>query len=296
MPSILITGAGGQVGRELLALRKSFPALSLLPAGHRTLDITDPAAIAGFLDRRPVNYCINCAAYTAVDRAESEPELARRINVEGPALLATCCAERRIPLLHLSSDYVYHNRLNRPLREEDPTTPKSVYARTKLAGDQQVLKHHPYSIVVRTSWVYAAFGHNFVKTMIRLGKERESLRIVYDQVGAPTYGHDLAKALLLIIEKIDRREVASNKWPGIYHYANEGVTSWYDLALTIFELCGINCCVEPIESKEYPTPASRPSFSLLNKNKIKNTFDIDIPHWKSSLQDCLERLAEGERD
>lgn len=291
MANILITGAGGQVGQELTTLRKSFPALTLIPVDHRTLDITDSEAVAGFIDRRPVDYCINCAAYTAVDQAESEPEQARRINVEGAAVLAARCAERKIPLLHLSSDYVYHNQLNRPLREDDPNDPKSVYARTKLEGDRQVLKNHAHSIIVRTSWVYSAFGHNFVKTMIRLGKERDSLRIVYDQVGAPTYARDLAGALLQIIQKIEAREIEPAAWPGIYHYANEGVCSWYDFALAIFELCGIHCRVTPIESKDYPTPASRPAFSLLNKNKIKSTFGIEIPHWKSSLQDCLERVA-----
>ena len=291
MLNILITGAAGQVGRELIARQDDFPGMTFFPAGRATLDITDPEAADRFLELHSIDYCINCAAYTAVDKAEAEPETARRVNVEGAAMLARACARHGTALIHLSSDYVYHNSLNRPLLEDDPTTPRGTYARTKLEGDRKVTELHPQSVIVRTSWIYAPFGKNFVTTMLQLGREREEIRVVYDQIGTPTYAQDLALALLHMIERREEGSIKKGEWPGIYHYANEGVTSWYDFAASIFEQCCINCRVHPIESKDFLTPAERPPFSLLNKRKIKNTFGLQIPHWRKSLQDCLERLA-----
>ncbi len=291
MTTILITGAGGQVGRELLAWQEALPAFRLLAPPRAELDLTDADSIRRTLSAGDIDYCINCAAYTAVDRAEEEPEQARLVNAAGAGLLARACAEAGVPLLHLSTDYVYHNQLNRPLREDDPTTPRGVYARTKLEGDRLVLAGHPRSLIIRTSWVYSPFGHNFVKTMLRLGRERPVVRVVYDQIGAPTYARDLARALLTIVERAEAGQAPADAWGQVYHYANEGVCSWYDFAMAIFERCCIQCPVEPIESVDFPTPAPRPPFSVLNKDKIKDRFQLQIPHWRDSLQDCLERLA-----
>lgn len=295
MPTVLITGAGGQMGQELLAWHKSFPSLTLLPADHATIDITHPRSIRHFLDNHPVDYWINCAAYTNVDQAEKEPEAAHQVNVQGAINVARACQDRHIPLIHLSTDYVYHNSINRPLRETDITRPQGVYAHTKYEGEQRSKAVHPDTLILRTSWLYSIYGHNFVKSMLRLGKEREELAVVFDQVGAPTYARDLARALLDIIHQRAEGKVDSQSWSNIYHYANEGVASWYDFALAVFERCGIHCTVHPILSKDFPTPARRPTYSLLDKSKIKETFNLSIPHWRDSLQDCLERMATEER-
>lgn len=233
---------------------------------------------------------MNCAAYTAVDKAESEPVLAKKINVSGAKNLAEACVGQGIPLVHLSTDYVYHNRQNTPFRESDPVSPKSVYARTKLAGDRAALKANPLAIIVRTSWVYSEFGNNFVKTMLRLGAERPALNVVFDQIGTPTYAPDLAAAILKIIQKVENKEVVPKNAAGIWHYSNEGVTSWYDFAQAIFEIKNLACRVNPIETKDFPTPAARPPFSLLNKGKIKAVFGLEIPYWRDSLAICLRKL------
>lgn len=288
--TVLVTGAGGQVGRALQEIQEHFPGLRLLAAGRDQLDLADPNAARRFLHAHTVDFCIHAAAYTAVDRAESEPEMAHRVNAAGSGYLAAACAEAGAPLIYLSSDYVYHNTLNRPLREDDPTTPKGVYARAKLAGEQLAREAQPQTMIVRTSWVYSPFGSNFVHTMLRLGRQRPDVSVVYDQIGAPTYAHDLARALLTIIEQAAQGNIAPDRWAAIYNYANEGVTSWYDFAVAIFEESGVNCRVFPIESKDYPTPAQRPSFSVLNKEKIKTNFGLTIPHWRQSLRHCLKRL------
>jgi dTDP-4-dehydrorhamnose reductase len=289
MAHILITGANGQLGSEINALGSQYPDFDLFFAGQAQLDITKEEEIARFLDRHPFQYLINAAAYTAVDKAETAPEPARKINAEGPRLLARACQERDIALLHYSTDYVYHTEHNRPYKEDDFTAPKGVYAQTKLEGDLAVLDNTDKGMIIRTSWVYSSFGHNFVKTMLRLGKEREQLNIVFDQIGSPTYARDLAKASLDIIQK---SKIENLK--GIYHYSNEGVCSWYDFALAIFEIAGIRCDVRPIESKDYPTPAERPPFSVLNKEKIKADFELEIPHWRESLAKCIKLLKNGE--
>lgn len=290
-PLVLITGAAGQVGQALLDLAPAFPCFRLLPASRQALDITDPGVVDRFFSAHPVRYCINCAAYTAVDKAETEPEQARLVNVDGTANLARACRHRGAALLHLSSDYVYHNALNRPLKEDDPTEPAGVYARTKLEGERQAMTLHHQTMVIRSSWIYGISGQNFVKTMLRLGRERGQLRVVYDQVGAPTYAADLARALLIIVEQIDRGLAG---WPGIYNYANEGVTSWYDFSKAIFEISGTECRVEPVLSRDFPTPAKRPHFSVLDKEKIKSTFGLDIPQWRESLHRCLKQFHSPE--
>lgn len=292
MTSLLITGANGQLGRELHAVQDQFPDFHFHFADRSVLDITDDAQVRDLFQERSFDYCINCAAYTAVDKAESEAETARAVNVEGVRHLAASCLMHRAQLVHFSSDYVYHNSLNRPLLETDPVEPKGVYARTKLEGEQMAQTIHISTTIIRTSWVYSSFGHNFVKTMLRLGRERDALRVVYDQIGAPTYARHLALAVLQMIDLQQKGQLPQNALNGIFHYSNEGVCSWYDFAAAIFELSGTSCVLSPIESKDYPTPAARPFYSVLNKGKIKNAFALKIPHWREGLRECLLVLGE----
>lgn len=281
---LLVTGANGQVGSELRVLANNYPSFKWHFTDHLKLDITQEAAVQQYFEQYSFDYCINCAAYTAVDKAESEAEKAATINVEGVRHLAQACYQSGTRLLHLSTDYVYHNNTNTPFVEDAPTAPQSVYGSTKLAGELAAIAAQPETLVVRTAWVYSSFGHNFVKTMLRLGKERNELSVVFDQIGSPTYARDLAVALMAIITQ------QKEPFRGIYHYSNEGVCSWYDFAHAIFEFKNLTCQLKPIETKEYPTPAQRPAFSLLNKRKIKEDFGLSIPHWRDSLRSCLELL------
>ena len=289
---VLVTGAGGQVGRELQFLSADFPELHLLFADRERLDITAEAAVKEFINDNEIGYCINCAAYTAVDKAESDAENAWRINALGAGLLASACAARQIPLIHLSTDYVYHNEKNTPLQETDLTSPKGTYAKTKFQGEELVRRHHPgSSMILRTSWVYSSFGNNFMKTMLRLGNERKELGVVYDQIGTPTYARDLARTMLRLIQGVEAAQLDKSALEGVYNYSNEGVASWYDFAAAIFEMSGLEVKLRAIESRDFPTPAERPPFSVLNKRKIKERFSIEIPHWRDSLRCCLEELA-----
>lgn len=283
MAKILVTGSNGQVGNELQFLASTSDH-EWLWTDVAELDITNESAIQAFFSEHQPDFVLNTAAYTAVDKAESEAALCEKINVLGPELLAKYTAAQNGKMIQLSSDYVYDNAINRPLIESDPTAPKSVYAETKLAGDLAALAH-PGNIVIRTSWVYSSFGHNFVKTMQRLGRERDLLNIVDDQIGTPTYARDLAQAMLHIVDQKAKGEIAD--FQGIYHYSNEGVCSWYDFALAIFAEEKIECKVLPIPTSQYPTPAKRPHFSVLNKAKIKAELGIEIPHWRSALVACL---------
>lgn len=288
MTRILLTGAHGQLGQEFFALHSGYPSMQWVWADRSLLDLSQPGAIAAFFEEHaPFDYCIHCAAYTAVDRAESEPELAWRINAEALSELAQACRKHRIRLIHFSSDYVYHNSINRPLRESDPTTPVGVYGKSKLAGEKALLDLLPDSLIFRTSWVYSAFGTNFVKTMRRLGAERAELRVVCDQIGAPTYARDLARAVLQLIA-----HPPANPVSGIFNYANEGVCSWYDFAQAIFEYSHINCQVLPIPSSAYPSPATRPTYSVLDTNHFKQTFSCTIPYWRDSLKECIRVMHE----
>ena len=273
---LLVTGAGGQLGQEMRLLLGD----RAVYAGHADLDITDETAVKDFVAENDIDLVVNCAAYTAVDRAEDDRENADRSNRLGPALLARY--GRRI--LHVSTDYVFDGTSCRPYREEDATHPVSVYGSTKLAGEEAVLREAETAIIIRTSWVYSSFGKNFVKTMRRLGAERTDLGVVFDQICSPTYAADLAAAIVAILPQMT---------PGmkeIYHYSNEGVTSWYDFAVAIMEESGLSCAVRPIESAEYPTRAVRPSFSVLNKAKIKKAFGLSIPHWRDGLKRCVKKL------
>jgi len=284
---ILVTGASGQVGSELQFLAKQYPDFEFLFTDVAELDITNEQAITELFAKIQPAYCINCAAYTAVDKAESDIEKATLINETAVKYLAQACEKNNTTFLHISSDYVYHNRVNRPLKERDKPSPKGVYAATKLAGDLIALAENPKTVIIRTSWVYSSYGHNFVKTMLRLGKERDNLSVVYDQIGAPAYARDIAKTMLDIIVKIQNGQT---NFRGIYHFAPSGVTCWYDFAKAIFEIENITCEVAAIPTAAYPTPAKRPHYSVLNCDKIKRTFGITIPYWKDSLRACLALL------
>ena len=286
--SILVTGSLGQLGSELRELSAFHPDDTFTFIARSELDFSDPAAIQIWFLDKTFDVIINCAAYTAVDKAESEPALAAAINTTAVATLARIAKEKSIALIHISTDYVFDGTNFKPYTETDPSNPQGVYGQTKLDGEQAMLAINPEnSVIIRTAWVYSNFGNNFVKTMLRLGKERTELGVIYDQVGTPTSARDLAQAILAIIQ---HPRFKAQKGTEIYHFSNEGVCSWYDFAKAIFELSAIPCHVKPIETKEYPTPAKRPHYSLLNKAKIKNTYNLTIPYWKDSLQDCLEQL------
>lgn len=291
MPTLLITGAGGQLGKEFAFLANSYPDWHFLLPVRDELDITDTAAIEAFFTNHQPDYCLNTAAYTAVDRAEEDRDSAFAINATAVHQLAMICKKYGTHLFHYSTDYVYASGIDRPLREDDPTQAQSVYAASKLAGDQMINMTLPTATIIRTSWVYSSYGHNFVKTMLRLGTERPELRVVFDQVGTPTYAQDLALYTLKLIEKLEASLLVPEELAGIFHFSNEGVCSWYDFAQAIFELSGITCTVYPIESGEYPTPAQRPNYSVLNKTKIKKVSGMNIPYWREALQRCLKSIG-----
>lgn len=280
---ILVTGGSGQVGMALQSLEQVPWDVTFHFTSREELDITQEARVQEFFKVHQPDVCINCAAYTAVDKAEKEQEAAFLVNDQAVGFLAKACREYQSQFLHISSDYVYHNQLNRPLCEDDPCTPQSVYARSKLAGDQRALRINPQSLILRTAWVHSPWGDNFVKTMLRLGQQREQLQVVYDQIGAPTYAPDIAMALIELL-------TFSEAPGGVYHFANAGVSSWFDFAKAIFDIKKIDCQVQPIPSSGYPTPAPRPNYSLLDTQKIRNLLGIEIPHWRDSLQKCLGQL------
>lgn len=282
---IIVTGAGGQLGRELQALVDSFPAFDFIFADRSQLPVDNAALVLAFFQQHAPAFCINCAAYTAVDKAESEKEAAFRINGDAPGYLADACRHTGARLIHISTDYVFDGNSAVPLKEDDNTAPVNTYGAAKLEGEKKALQAYPDgTVVIRTSWVYSEFGNNFVKTMIRLMTERPAINVVDDQIGSPTYAADLAGAILHII--------TAPRWvPGIYNYSNEGEISWYDFALAIHQLIGSSCTVSPIASVNYPTPARRPHYSLLDKSLIRETYGIIIPDWKESLAKCIARLT-----
>jgi len=287
MPNILVTGSKGQVGSELQTLASAYHTYNFYFTDKETLDITDKEKLSAFVQANAIDIMINAAAYTAVDKAEEDKENADRVNHLATHYLAEIAKKHAIKLIHISTDYVFDGKNYRPYVEEDTTNPNGVYGATKLAGEKAMQAINPQnSIIIRTSWVYSSFGANFVKTMLRLGKERDSLGVIFDQVGTPTYARDLAKAILDILPKVENRHVE------IYHYSNEGVLSWYDFTKEIMRMAKLECEVNPIETKAYPTPATRPHYSLLNKAKIKNEFALTIPYWKDSLDNCLKVLGE----
>ena len=285
---ILVTGAYGQLGSEIKEFESQFSNYQFLFTDVDILDITNEIAVVSFFEKHRPNYIINCAAYTAVDKAETDAEMAEKINSLAPKILAKYSNKIGAKLIQISTDYVFAGDENQPYSESDEVNPQGVYGKTKLQGELNCLKENADTVVIRTSWLYSAFGNNFVKTMLRLGKDRDSLNVVFDQIGTPTYGFDLARAILSIIEI---SEHDSTKFvSGIYHYSNEGVASWFDFAKAIFEIENIKCIVYPVLSDQFPTPAKRPHFSVLNKSKIKDTFGVKVPYWRDSLKSCLNKL------
>ena len=281
--NILITGCNGQLGNEIQLLQAQYAQHTWFNTDVNELDITDKAAIERFVEANEIDGIVNCAAYTAVDKAESDPQLARKLNAEAPAFLAEVVGKRGGWMVQVSTDYVFNGTKHTPYVETDEPCPNSVYGQTKLEGEQAVSKLCPNAMIIRTAWLYSEFGNNFVKTMIRLGREREQLGVIFDQVGTPTYAHDLAMVIMTAID--------SGIKPGVYHFSNEGVTSWYDFTKSIHRLSGINTCqVSPLHTAEYPTPACRPAYSVLDKTKIKAAYGIEIPHWEESLAKCIAKL------
>ena len=282
-PIILITGANGQLGSELRALEQQYPAYQFIGADRHALPIQDEAAVNRWFTEHQPAYCINAAAYTAVDKAETDQEQAYAINANGTAYLSAACTAHGARFIHVSTDYVFNGSSAQPYKETDPTDPINVYGASKLKGEELCVQNNPDSIIIRTAWVYSGFGNNFVKTMLRLMRDRPALNVVNDQIGAPTYAADLAAAILQIIDQ--------GVWKaGIYHYSNQGRISWYDFAVAIRNHSGSNCEVHPIPSSQYPTPAKRPSFSLLDTEKIRSAFQLQIPAWEESLLRCLQQL------
>ena len=284
--NILITGSKGQLGSEILNISKEYSHCAFFFTDVEELDITNYESIKAFASSCKINAVINCAAYTAVDKAETEKELAYKINALGPKNLAQFCEEYGAKMIHISTDYVFDGTAHVPINESDLVSPLGVYGETKLVGEQFVLNTKSDSIVIRTSWLYSVYGNNFVKTMRRLGAEKTELSVVWDQVGTPTNASDLARVCVDIISQAG----ALSEKGKIYHYSNEGVASWYDFAHSIMEISGLKCTINAIESKDYPTPTKRPHYSVMNKAKIKNDFDILVPHWRDSLKTCIAKL------
>lgn len=278
---ILVTGANGQLGSELKELASQYAQFEWVFADRSVLDLSDLATISDVLDRIQPHIIINCAAYTAVDKAETETELADVLNHQAVAVLAQWTQSNGCQLVHVSTDYVFDGSSSTALTEEAPTGPINVYGQTKLAGEHACLRENPEAIVIRTSWVYSRFGNNFVKTMSRLMQERHSLNVVNDQIGSPTYAADLAQAILTIITH-------PNWQAGMYHFSNEGEISWYEFALAIQEIGGWECVISGIPSSDYPTPARRPHYSLLDKSKIATTFGVVVPGYRESLERCMK--------
>ena len=286
MFNILVIGSNGQLGSEIQELSSAYPYTFFFTCKD-DLDISHAEDVEVFIQKNAINAIINCAAYTAVDKAESDADNADKINHIAVKTLAELSKRYALKLIHISTDYVFDGTNYKPYIESDITNPQSVYGRTKLLGEQALLHVNPKnSLIIRTSWVYSSYGANFVKTMLRLGKEKESLGVIYDQVGTPTYAKDLAKVILDILPNIQNSAVE------IYHYSNEGALSWYDFAKEIMKMAKLSCKINPIETSQYPTPAKRPHYSLLNKSKIKNKYKLDIPYWKDSLDACLRQLGE----
>lgn len=289
--NILVTGCNGQLGNEVQILAKTNTQHNyiftdvIIPEGSsvKKLDITNEAEVEAFIADNSIDGIINCAAFTAVDKAESEESFCDLLNHKAPGYLAAAVGKRGGFMVQVSTDYVFDGTSYRPMTEDMPTCPNSVYGRTKLAGEHAVIAACPNSLIIRTAWLYSTFGNNFVKTMIRLGREKQELGVIFDQVGTPTYARDLAVAIFAAIEQ----GIA----PGIYHFSNEGVTSWYDFTKAIHRIAGIKTCnVRPLHTAEYPAPAARPHYSVLDKTKFKETYHIEIPYWEDSLRECIEKL------
>lgn len=286
--NILVIGASGQLGQELRVAAEG-SAQHYTFASRSELDVTDQLAIRHFVQDHHIDTIINCSAYTAVDRAEDEPEEADRINHQAVAALAALAKAQGLYLIHISTDYVFAGDSHRPITEEETPRPQSVYGRTKLLGEDAIRRAGCRALILRTSWLYSTYGANFLKTMCRLMQERQELSIVFDQIGTPTYARDLARFIVSYLEQ-DK----GTRQEGTYHFSDEGVASWYDFAETIRHRMGYSCQLHPIRSEQYPTKATRPSYSVLDKAKLKRDFGITLPHWQTSLEDCLNQLTSTE--
>ncbi|MFD0976359.1 dTDP-4-dehydrorhamnose reductase [Salinimicrobium gaetbulicola] len=285
--NILVTGSKGQLGSELKELASDYPDHEFFFTSREDLDICNKKALKEFVTSNQIETIVNCAAYTAVDKAESEPKLADEINHLAVKSLAEISVEKNLRLIHISTDYVFNGKGFRPYPTDHPTDPLNVYGNTKLAGEKALITVNPKnSMIIRTSWVYSSFGNNFVKTMLRLGKERKELNVICDQVGAPTYARDLARFILSRGLKVKTNQVA------VYHFSNEGVCSWYDFAREIMADAGLECEVNPIQTTAYPTLAKRPYYSLMDKSRITTELNYNIPNWKDSLKICIQKLKE----
>ena len=281
--NILVTGANGQIGNEMQVLARENLQHTYFFTDVQELDICDEQAVYAYVSEHKIDIIVNCAAYTAVDKAEDNVELCDKLNNIAPGYLARAAQANGAAMIQVSTDYVFDGTAHIPYTEEEPTCPASVYGSTKLAGEQNVMDHCEKAMVIRTAWLYSIYGNNFVKTMIRLGQERDSLGVIFDQIGTPTYANDLAQAIFAAINKGVVR--------GIYHFSDEGVCSWYDFTIAIHRLAGIaSCKVKPLHTADYPAKAPRPHYSVLDKTKIKDTFGIEIPHWEESLKRCINQL------
>ena len=283
--TILVTGANGQLGSEMQVISSAYPNYTFLFVTKNELSIDDTEAVKLYFDQHKIDFCVNCAAYTAVDKAETEIEKALLINATAVGNLAAICKTHHTQFIHISTDYVFDGTATKPYKEDNAVSPVNSYGATKLKGEELALQNNPSSIIIRTSWVYSSFGNNFVKTMLRLMKDKEQISVVSDQVGCPTYAADLAGAIMKIITTKNAAEQA-----GIYNYSNAGIINWHQFAMAIKEISGSKCLVNPIPSIQYPTPAKRPAYSVLDTSKIQKNFNIQIPEWKDSLQKCLALL------
>ena len=285
---VLITGSNGQLGSEIKELATHYKTINFILKDLPDLDICNFEALQAFIMDNNINAVINCAAYTAVDKAEEDAENAERVNSMGVSNLVNALEKVNGKLIHISTDYVFDGDHFLPYQELDQVSPIGVYGNTKRSGELAVINSDLDAIVIRTSWLYSSYGNNFVKTMLRLGNEKENLGVIFDQVGTPTYARDLAKTCLEILSGFTSANI--NKNGNLYHYSNEGVASWYDFAIATMELASINCQVHPIQTKDYPTKAKRPQYSVLNKSKVKADFKIEIPYWRDSLKDCIKKI------
>lgn len=286
--NILVTGSNGQLGNEMRVASANLPKHTFIFTDVAELDITNQAAVNQFFKQNKIDFVVNCAAYTDVNRAESDLEKAELINATAPKILADCCKEFGAKFIHVSTDYVFDGTAHLPYKETDKENPVSAYGTTKYHGEQNIVASGCEYVIIRTCWLYSSFGKNFVKTMANLGATKNELGVVFDQVGTPTYAADLANAIATIIAKTAQDPSAFVN--GIYHFSNEGVCSWYDFTVAIMGLYNLNCNIKPLHTDEYPTPANRPAYSVLDKTKIKTTFGITIPHWYESLKECVKKL------
>ena len=288
---ILVTGSNGQLGNELRSLVQDYPGNTFIFTDIEELDITRADKVNDFFKLNHPDVLINCAAYTAVDKAEKETDMAMLINAKATGILANACNLYGTVLFHISTDYVFDGKGFIPYTEEDKPDPVSVYAKSKYFGELEIMQLAGRAVIIRTSWLYSEFGNNFVKTILKYGRERGILNVIYDQIGAPTYAKDLARVILGSLSYVNTINGVE-----LFHFANEGVTSWFDFAKAIVEMAGIDCRINAIETKDYPLPAVRPNYSVFNKSRIKQRFDLEIPYWRDSLRECLKRISSSSAD